>query len=61
MSSILPTFLSPYWTFIWPLLALAVLWILIRFVFRLAMRVMLTGCAVLLVVGAVILVLRLVH
>ncbi len=61
MEPAIPTFITQLWPVIWPFLLLAVVWIVIRFVFRLAMRVMVTGCAVLLLVGAVLFVLRLVR
>ena len=54
-SSILSNILS----LIWPFLVLAVIWIVLRFVFRWAMRIMAAGCAVLLVIAVALVFFRL--
>lgn len=58
MQPLVPAFLSSLWPVIWPILALAVLLILLRFIFKLAMRVVVSGCVVLLLVGAAVLLFR---
>lgn len=58
MQPLIPAFLSSLWPTIWPILALAVLLILLRFIFKLAMRVVVSGCVVLLLVGAAVLLFR---
>ena len=52
-------FFSNLWPILWPILAIAVVWIVIRFVFKLAMRVMVSGCFVLLLLGAALIIFRL--
>jgi hypothetical protein len=51
-------FFSNLWPVIWPFVLIAAAWIVIRFVFKLAMRVMVTGCFIILLLGAAIIVLR---
>ncbi len=51
-------FFSNLWPVIWPFLLIAAAWIVIRFVFKLAMRVMVSGCFVILLLGAAIIVIR---
>jgi hypothetical protein len=57
-TSIAASFTS-LWPILWPILALAVVWILIRFVFKLALRVMFSGCFILLLLGAAVIIFRL--
>jgi hypothetical protein len=61
METSLASFFSNLWPIVWPLLALAVVWILIRFIFKLAFRVMATGCVLLLVLGAALFIFRVIR
>jgi hypothetical protein len=54
-----PSLFANILSLIWPFLVLAVIWILLRFVFRMAMRVMAAGCAVLLVIAVGLIIFRL--
>jgi hypothetical protein len=58
MDSSAASFLSNLWPILWPILAIAAVWIVIRFVFKLAMRVMVSGCFILLLIGAALIVFR---
>jgi hypothetical protein len=58
MESSFAAFFSNLWPVIWPILLIAAAWIVIRFVFKLAMRVMVSGCFIILLLGAAIIVLR---
>ncbi len=59
MESSIPAFFANLWPVIWPFLLIAAAWIVIRFVFKLAMRVMVSGCFILLLLGAALIVFRL--
>jgi hypothetical protein len=61
MDTTLTSFFSNLWPILWPLLALAVVWILIRFIFKLAFRVMVSGCFLLLLLGAALFFFRVVR
>lgn len=59
MESTTAAFFSNLWPVIWPILAIAAIWIVIRFVFKLALRVMVSGCFIILLLGAALFVFRL--
>ncbi len=58
MEPTIPAFLTNLWPVIWPILLIAAAWIVIRFVFKLALRVMVSGCFIILLLGAALIIFR---